>query len=74
MKRLDIAVNDFAVALSRGTFRTGRNMVYDLRNKGVALGPFSPKVPPALRREVGRLAGEIQAGRIKVPSDIKVRG
>jgi basic membrane protein A len=74
IKRLDVAVYDFAVAVSNGTLRTGGNMVFDLRNKGVALGPFSPHVPLALRRELGRLAGEIEAGRIKVPSDLKRRG
>ena len=74
IKRLDVAVYDFAVALRKGTFRTGGNMVFDLRNNGVALGPFSPHVPPALRHELGRLAGEIEAGRIKVPSDLKRRG
>ena len=52
IKRLDVAVYDFAVAVSKGTLRTGGNMVFDLRNKGVALGPFSPHVPPALRREL----------------------
>jgi basic membrane protein A len=74
VKRLDVAVYDFAVALRKGTFRTGGDMVFDLRNKGVALGRFSPQVPHALRRELGRLAGEIAAGRIKVPSDLKRRG
>lgn len=71
IKRLDVAVYDFAVGLRRGTFRTGGNMVFDLRNKGVALGAFSPDVPQSLRREVDRLAHEIEAGRIAVPSDLK---
>jgi basic membrane protein A len=74
VKRLDVAVYDFAVALSKGTFRTGGNMVFDLRNKGVGLGSLSPQVPPSLRRELGRLAGEIEAGGIKVPSDLKRHG
>jgi basic membrane protein A len=73
VKRLDVAVYDFALALEKGTFRTGGDTVFDLRNKGVALGRFSPRVPPALRRDVTRLAGEIEAGRIKVPSGLKRR-
>jgi basic membrane protein A and related proteins len=73
VKRLDVAVYDFALALSKGTFHTGGNMVFDLRNKGVALGRFSPQVPPSLRRELASLADEIVAGRIKVPSDLKHR-
>lgn len=71
VKRLDVAVYDFAAAVRRGTFRTGGDMVFDLRNKGVGLGRFSPEVPPAVRRELGRLAGRIVAGRITVPSDLK---
>lgn len=74
VKRLDVAVYDIAVALRKGTFRTGGDMVFDLRDKGVALGRFSPQVPPAVRRELGWLAGGIVAGRIKVPSDLKRRG
>ena len=73
VKRLDVAVYDFAVAMSKGTFRTGGDMVFNLRNKGVALGRFSPQVPPSLRHELGRLAEEIAAGRIKVPSGLKRR-
>jgi basic membrane protein A len=71
VKRLDVAVYDFALSLSKGTFRTGGDAVFDLRNKGVALGRFSPRVPLALRRQLARLSAEIAAGRIKVPSDFK---
>jgi basic membrane protein A len=74
IKRLDVAVYDFAVAIRNGTFRTGGNMVFDLKNNGVALGRFSPLVPPTLRRELGRLTREIEAGHIKVPSDLKKHG
>jgi basic membrane protein A len=71
IKRLDVAVYKFASALSKGRFHTGGDVVFDLANGGVALGRFSPRVPPALRREVKRLAAEIVAGRLTVPSDFK---
>lgn len=74
VKRLDVAVYDFAVAVSKGTFRTGGNVMFDLRNNGVGLGRFSPHVPLAMRHELARLSGEIAAGRIKVPSDLNRHG
>jgi basic membrane protein A len=71
VKRLDNAVYDFAVALVKGRFRTGGNAVFDLANGGVGLGRFSPRVPVALRRQIRRLADDVVAGRIEVPSDFK---
>jgi basic membrane protein A len=74
VKKLDVAVYDFAAALRRGTFRTGGNAVFDLRNGAVGLGRYSPQVPVALRRELARLSAEIAAGKIKVPSTLTKRG
>jgi len=71
VKRLDVAVYDFALALGKGSFRTGGNTVFNLRNGGVGLGRYSPQVPEALRRELGRLSAEIAAGHLNVPSGLK---
>jgi basic membrane protein A and related proteins len=71
VKHLDVAVFDFVQQLRRGRLRTGGDTVFDLRNRGVGLGRFSPGVPKALRRELQRLAAQIVEGRIKVPSTFK---
>ncbi|HUK96107.1 MAG TPA: BMP family ABC transporter substrate-binding protein [Gaiellaceae bacterium] len=71
IKRLDVAVYDFASQLRAGEFRTGGDAEFDLRNHGVGLGRISPRVPARFRRELARLEAEIVAGRIKVPSTIR---
>jgi basic membrane protein A len=71
VKHLDVAVYEFARRLRDGTFSTGGDATFDLRNHGVGLGRFSPRVPARFRREVARLEAEIVEGRIKVPSTLK---
>src|SRR5262249_7954857 len=43
--RFDRSIDDAIRALAEGTFTTGGNKVYDLRNGGVGLGKISPAVP-----------------------------
>ena len=71
IKRLDVAVYDFAEQLRAGEFRTGGDAEFDLRNHGVGLGRISPRVPARFRRELAGLEAEIAAGRIKVPSTVR---
>jgi basic membrane protein A len=71
VKRLDVAVFRVVQSLVRGTFRTGGDTVFDLRNGGVGLGKISPKVPRALVRRVERVRREIVAGKIEVPTRLR---
>ncbi len=71
VKHLDVAVYDFAKALHAGSFHTGGDTVFDLRNRGVGLGRFSPRVPARFRRELRRLDREIVEGRIKVSPKLR---
>jgi basic membrane protein A len=64
----DAPVLDAIRSLKAGTFTTGSDSVYDLRNGGVALGRFSPLVPLSLRRRVAAIGARIVAGRITVPT------
>jgi basic membrane protein A len=68
--RYDPAVLDAIRSLKAGTFTTGSDSVYDLKNGGVELGRFSPRVPLALRRRLTAIEAQITAGRIKVPTVI----
>jgi basic membrane protein A len=68
IKHLDVAVYRFATRLRQGRFPTGGDLVFDLQDGAVGLGPFSPQVPAALRREVERLRGLLVQGRIDVPT------
>jgi basic membrane protein A and related proteins len=66
--RLDKCVVDAIRALVEGTFTTGGNKVYDLRNGGVGLGKISPSVPPSVIRQLTEIRRQIVAGKIDVPS------
>jgi basic membrane protein A len=68
IKELDVAVFDIIRSLQQGTFRPGRDVVFDLRNNGVGLGKVSPKVPRPFLRELTRVRGQIVAGKIRVRS------
>jgi len=67
---VNLAVYDLAKLIVRGRLRTGRNLTFDLRNNGVYLGKFSPKVRRPLRRQVTRLAARIKQGKIVVPAKL----
>ena len=70
IKRLDVAVFQTVKACQQGTFKTGGDVVFDLRNGGVGLGKISPKVPRAFLRQVEGIRRQIAAGQIKVPTSL----
>jgi basic membrane protein A len=64
LKNLNLAVK----RLIHGRVHTGGDLVFDLGNRGVGLGTFSPKVPRALRQYLLKhLAPQIENGKIHVP-------
>lgn len=65
--RLDHGVFDTVQSLVRGTFTTGGNSAFNLRNGGVELGKISPEVPRLFLRRVESIRKAIIAGRIRVP-------
>ena len=71
IKRLDVAVFQTVKACQQGTFKTGGDVVFDLRNGGVGLGKISPKVPRSFVRRVERIRKQIVAGKIRVPSTLR---
>jgi basic membrane protein A len=68
IKRFDVAVYDLVRSLVRGTFTTGADTVFDLRNGGVGLGKVSPMVPQSILVRLQRIKAQIVAGVITVPS------
>jgi basic membrane protein A len=73
VKRLDVATYDLVRSLKDGTFTTGADTIFDLRNEGVGLGKINPKVPRSLLHEVDRIRRQIIAGRIRVPAALEKR-
>jgi basic membrane protein A len=65
--KVDVAVAAAIRRLVRGTFTTGGNTLFSLRNGGVGLGKVSPEVPQSILRQVDSVRREIIAGEIDVP-------
>ena len=70
VKKLNLAVYDLAERLVHGRLPTGGNLSFDLRNRGVGLGKFSPYVPRSLRRLLAPLRAQIEQGKIVVPATL----
>jgi basic membrane protein A len=71
VKRVDQGVYLAIKDVRDGTFKGGRNLVYDLKNGGVGLGKTSPKVPKAIMAKVNDLKAQIIAGTIVPPTTVK---
>lgn len=65
--RPDKGVFEMIRRLVRGTFKTGGDAVFDLRDGYVGLGRVNKSVPRAFLRRLDRIHDQIVAGKIKVP-------
>ncbi len=67
LKRYDVYFYRTVRALVDGTLRGGGDAIENLRNGGVGLGAFSPKVPSAFAAQIKRIRAEIVARKVRVP-------
>lgn len=70
VKRVDTSVFLTAQSAKNGTFRGGVDAVFNLRNKGVAVGKISPRVPKAFIERMNALRPLIIKGKIKPPKTL----
>jgi basic membrane protein A len=70
MKRVDTSVFDTIRDTKAGKFTGGKDVIFDLKNKGVALGKISPLVPKSIVAKVRVAQAKIIAGRIKIPNTV----
>jgi basic membrane protein A len=70
VKRVDTAVFAFFRQSKNGTLKTGRDLVFNLKNKGQDVGKISPKVPKAFIAKMNALKPRIISGKIKIPSTL----
>ena len=70
VKRVDTAVFTFFKAAQSGTLKTGRDLVFNLKNGGQDVGKISPKVPKAFIAKMNALKPLIIKGKIKPPSTL----
>jgi basic membrane protein A len=70
VKRVDVSVESVILAVKNGTYKGGTDLVFNLKNKGVAVGKISPKVPKAYITKMNALGAQILAGKIKPPTKV----
>jgi basic membrane protein A and related proteins len=74
VKRVDNGVYLAIKNAKAGKYKGGSNAVFNLKNKGVALGKISPKLKGKLRAQilakVAVLEKQIIAGKIKIPTAV----
>ncbi|HEX7254950.1 MAG TPA: BMP family ABC transporter substrate-binding protein [Gaiellaceae bacterium] len=70
VKRVDTSVYLTAKAVKEGKFRGGRDLNFNLRNGGVAVGRIDRRVPRAFIRRMNNLKPLIMSGRIKPPKKL----
>jgi basic membrane protein A len=71
VKRVDTAVFDAIKLVVDGKFKGG-NIVFGIKDNGVALGKISPKVPKSEVAKVMQIRADIIAGKIKnIPTTVR---
>ena len=70
VKRVDVAVETVVLSAKNNTYRGGRDLVFNFKNNGVAIGKISPRVPKAFVTRMNALRPQILSGRIKPPTKL----
>ena len=71
VKRVDTAVYNFFRAAKNGTLKTGRDLVFNLKNGGQDVGKISPNCRcPKEVAKMNKLKPLIISGKIKIPSKL----
>ncbi len=68
VKRVDTAVFTFYKLASTNKLGAGKDLVFDLKNKGQDVGKISKKVPAGFITKMNAQKAKIISGKIKVPS------
>lgn len=72
IKHTDVGVYNTVVAASKGKFKGGKDLLFNLKNNGVGVGKISPKVPKSEVAAVDKVRAEIISGKIKnIPTEVK---
>jgi basic membrane protein A len=70
VKRVDRGVYLAIKGAEAGQFKGGQDLVFNLKNNGVALGKISPNVPASFLKTIAGLRKQIVAGKIKPPTKV----
>ena len=70
VKRVDVAVETVVLSAKNGTYKGGRDVTFNLKNKGVAVGKINRRVPKAYITKMNQIGAQILAGKIKPPKRV----
>jgi basic membrane protein A len=71
IKKTDVGVYDTVVAASKGQFKGGKNLKFNLKNHGIGVGKISPTVPKSWIKLMNTYKTKIIKGKLKLPQDLK---
>jgi basic membrane protein A and related proteins len=71
LKQTGTGVFDTIVGASKGHFKGGKNLLFNLKNNGVGVGKTSPKVPKSWITLMNSYKTKIIKGKLKPPSVLK---
>ncbi|HKC78008.1 MAG TPA: BMP family ABC transporter substrate-binding protein [Gaiellaceae bacterium] len=71
LKKTDVGVYDTVVGASKGKFKGGTDLLFNLKNNGVGVGKISPKVPKSWITLMNSYKTKIIKGQLKPPAVIK---
>jgi basic membrane protein A len=71
IKKTDVGVYDTVVAASKGNFKGGKNLKFNLKNNGIGVGKISPTVPKSWITLMNSYKTKIIKGKLKLPADLK---
>ena len=70
VKRVDNGVFAAVKQVTEGKFRGGGNLLFNLKNKGMAVGKINPAVPKSFIDKMNQIKQQIISGQLKVPSSL----
>jgi basic membrane protein A len=68
VKRVDVGVEDAIKSVQDGSFKGGADLLFNLKNNGMAVGKINPAVPKSFITEMNKYKQQIIAGTLKVPT------
>jgi basic membrane protein A len=71
LKKTDVGVYDTILSASKGHFKGGKDLLFNLKNNGVGVGKVSPKVPKSWINLMNTYKAKIIAGKLKPPAVLK---
>jgi basic membrane protein A len=71
LKKTDVGVYNTIVAASKGHFKGGHDLLFNLKNNGVGVGKISPKVPKSWIKLMNSYKTKIIQGKLKPPAVLK---